>query len=219
MMMQRRNARNSNGRPPSHDKNGSSASAQTGITGIRPNGGRGDGNAAVISTWVLVLIAVALTVANCMFPSEVEQAEQELVKEAYAAEQRLESEMMDWWASNGHHPAPIAEGGGGDPHRNTAETKHAATERMMNQDSRWVDGEKKLKRELQKLVARQRQGKDLGVPVLTRWLGDDVPAWAGEGVNVDEWNAKVKARYDEMRQEEERWREMVAATLQNEKRG
>ena len=86
-------------------------------------------------------------------------------------------------------------------------------------NSPWVEGEQRLKRELQKLVALQEQGKELGVPVLTRWLGEDIPAWAGEGVDRNEWDAKVQARYAEMRQDEERWRERVAAAIQAEQRG
>lgn len=158
--------------------------------------------------------------ANFMFP-EVQNAEQEIVQGAYAAEQKLEQEMIDWWTSNGHNPPPVMVLDEGDPHRKTAEIKaaRASTERMINDDSKWVDGEKKLKKELKKLVALQQEGKDVGVPVLTRWLGDDIPAWAGEGVDVDEWNAKVKARYDEMRKEEERWNDMVVATIKAEKRG
>ena len=56
-----------------------------------------------------------------------------------------------------------------------------ATEAMLKQDSSWVDGEKKLKKQLKILAERQAQGKDLGVPVLTRWLGDDIPAWGRGG--------------------------------------
>ena len=114
--------------------------------------------------------------------------------------------------------------------QNTAEQqRRTASERMAAQQQQagdsqqhsWVEGEKRLKRELQKLVALQQQGQELGVPVLTRWLGEDIPAWAGTGVDRDAWQAQVEARYQEMRLDEERWRDRVAATLQQqaEKRG
>jgi len=168
-----------------------------------------------LSSWVLILVAVALTVANFMYP-EVQQYEHEMMQGAIDAEAIIEKEMMEWWqSSNGQNKPPIAE----HEHEHRKTSERAASERMAQQDSKWVDGEKRLKQELKKLVALQEQGKELGVPVLTRWVGDDIPAWAGEGVDREEWEKKVKARYDVMREEENRWREMVAATIESEKRG
>jgi len=165
---------------------------------------------------MLLFVAITLTIVNYMYPVQVQKVEHDMMQGAVEAEHIIEKEMMDWWASDkGHHQPPSGE----NYHRNTAEIQRAASERMAQQESKWVDGEKRLKQELKKLVALQQQGKELGVPVLTRWVGDDIPAWAGEGVDKDEWNAKVKARYDEMREEENRWREMVEATIKAEKRG
>ena len=49
-----------------------------------------------------------------------------------------------------------------------------ATRLMMLQSSTFVDGEKKLKAELKKVMERQAQGKDLGIKVASRWE-DGVP--------------------------------------------
>jgi predicted RNase H-like nuclease (RuvC/YqgF family) len=78
---------------------------------------------------------------------------------------------------------------------------------------------RKAQAKLKVLATRQEQGKDMGVPVLTRYLGEEIPAWAGEGVNVDEWNKKVAAKYDEMRQEEEEWKKRMQVIIDREKRG
>lgn len=92
-------------------------------------------------------------------------------------------------------------------------------------DSKWVDGEKKLKQKLEILVERQRQGNDIGVPVLTRWLGDDIPAWPTEDSDnpmpIKEWNEKVRLRYEQMRAEEMEWRSQMTQFLKNdlERRG
>lgn len=54
------------------------------------------------------------------------------------------------------------------------------------------------------------------MPVLTRWLGDDIPAWAGEGVDVEEWKRKVDQKYAEMREEENEWQKHITALLERE---
>ena len=71
----------------------------------------------------------------------------------------------------------------------------------------WVQGEQKLKQALTVLAARQAQGLDIGVPVLTRWVGDDIPAWPSAATMPEpEWKAAVAARYAAMREEEVEWR-------------
>jgi hypothetical protein len=170
---------------------------------------RGLGNMEFCSTRVLLLVAVLVTAATYMFPADVQSVEHQ----AYQKEQELEREMFDWWQKGEHKPPLKASG------TDHEDSKETATQAMLKQDSKWVDGEKKLKQKLKELATRQEQGKDLGVPVLTRYLGEDIPAFAGEGVNVDEWNKKVAAKYDEMRQEEEEWKKMMQGIIGREKRG
>ena len=93
--------------------------------------------------------------------------------------------------------------------------KDETTYEIPETNTKWVDGEKKLKIELKKLMALQEEGKELGVPVLTRWLGDDIPAYAGTGVDVDEWNKKVKAEYTRMEQEEVIWKQQMMEYINN----
>mmetsp|Transcript_48581 Transcript_48581/g.72081 ORF Transcript_48581/g.72081 Transcript_48581/m.72081 type:complete len:600 (+) Transcript_48581:72-1871(+) len=73
-----------------------------------------------------------------------------------------------------------------------------ATAAMKGMPSSEVDGEKKLKVELKKLSALQADGKCLGVKVLTRWEGDDVPVW-----ECDEMNTKQKEATKEEVEEKE----------------
>lgn len=91
-----------------------------------------------------------------------------------------------------------------------------ASEAMARQSSKWVDGEKKLKQKLKVLYERQKKGLDLGVPILTRYLGEDIPAWVGAGVDEKEWRAKVDAKYAEMKEEETKWREEMKKIIENE---
>ena len=144
-----------------------------------------------------------------MSPSTVKKAEEEAVEttkevlhNAYVAEQQME----DWFHHQQKPPIPEA------PEDRQASLD--ATEAMKRQPSSWVDGEKKLKQMLKPLVERQRQGKDVGVPILTRYLGEDFPAWVPEGGNVEEWTKKRDAKYDEMRKEEEKWKSQVRKYLE-----
>eukprot|EP00816_Leptocylindrus_hargravesii_P002119 CAMPEP_0196817842 /NCGR_PEP_ID=MMETSP1362-20130617/62823_1 /TAXON_ID=163516 /ORGANISM="Leptocylindrus danicus, Strain CCMP1856" /LENGTH=550 /DNA_ID=CAMNT_0042195705 /DNA_START=124 /DNA_END=1773 /DNA_ORIENTATION=- len=57
------------------------------------------------------------------------------------------------------------------PRRTTEE----ATDSMLSVSNENVMGEKKLKNELEKVKANQKKKKDLGVNVLSRWMGDGVP--------------------------------------------
>ena len=138
--------------------------------------------------------------------------EQEMEKVVYDTEQQLERDVMDYWLSSKQYYT-------------ASDTVHDADLRMQQQSSKWVDGEKKLKKALQVLVDRQAHGLDLGVPVLTRYLGENIPAFYSKddtslnlGINtVEEWNARIEEKYTEMRIEEERWRDIVTSTLSSDR--
>lgn len=97
------------------------------------------------------------------------------------------------------------------PENNIVSPKSAVT------GASWVQGEQLLKQQLAKLAARQAQGLDIGVPVLTRYLGPDVPAWPSaenNGMTEAEWKAVVETKYAAMRQEEDVWRQKMGEYLQ-----
>jgi len=162
-----------------------------------------------LNAGVLVLVAVIITLVTYLFPSEVKNVEQEaehVAKEAYKAEQ----EFMDWWTKGQKPPVPEAE---------HADFQEDGTARMIKQDSKWVDGEKKLKQKLKVLAERQAQGKDLGVPVLTRYLGEDIPAWPDETMDETTWRKKVDIKYAMMREEEKQWRKKVSEFMETQNHG
>jgi len=53
-------------------------------------------------------------------------------------------------------------------------TKEQANKDMLEVRSSNVEGEKKLKQALQRVVDEQKKGNDLNVDVISRWMGDDV---------------------------------------------
>ena len=70
-------------------------------------------------------------------------------------------------------------------------TREDATAEMMSIKSSNVDGEKRLKNALKKVVEDQSNGKNLNIGVLSRWMGEDIPvtisANVGEqGKNVED---------------------------------
>jgi hypothetical protein len=155
---------------------------------------------------MLLLIAALVTAATFMFPTELQGVE----KEAYQELEKAEKEVYDWWQHHGESQSATG---------SYQRTSEEATRAMLQQSSKWVDGEKKLKQKLKVLASRQEQGKDLGAPVLTRYLGEDVPAWAGPEVDQAKWQNTVTAKYDEMRRQEEEWKRMIQAIVDQEKRG
>jgi hypothetical protein len=148
---------------------------------------------------VLVLFTSILLLVMLFFPSQVMDVEEATAKKTkdfmnnvLEREREMEKQVGDMLHSHEKSKSVL--------------TNEDASERMKKQPSSWVDGEKKLKQKLKVLLERQKQGKDLGVPVLTRYLGEDIPAWPGEGVDRDEWQKRVDGKYKEMAETEKQWR-------------
>mmetsp|Transcript_12348 Transcript_12348/g.20914 ORF Transcript_12348/g.20914 Transcript_12348/m.20914 type:complete len:223 (+) Transcript_12348:71-739(+) len=157
---------------------------------------------------MIVIVSVTISVMSPNTAKKAEQKAEELVHDVYKAEQEVES-----WIHDQQQKPPISSseqgGGGGEGGGNGRQATVDATEAMKRQPSSWVDGEKKLKQKLKELVERQKEGKDLGAPILTRYLGEDIQAWVPKGDDEDAWTKKRDAKYDEMRKEEEQWKEKV----------
>ena len=101
-----------------------------------------------------------------------------------------------------------------------AKAEHAKANANLH-SSKWVDGEKELKKKLRVLFDQQSKGKNLAAPVLTRYLGEDIPAYVGtpdSTMQVEEWNKLVEKKYEEMRKEEEDWQAKMALFIEQEDR-
>lgn len=97
-----------------------------------------------------------------------------------------------------------------------------ATRRMLDQPSRFVDSEKKLKRQLQKLMDAQnaekkqhKKPKDsntgvLGVKISTRYLGEDLLPYPDSKGGEKEWEKKMEQRKSELsKRDESEWSAMI----------
>lgn len=139
---------------------------------------------------LLLLAAILIAVVALMSPGSITVVERKIAKDVYRAEQQVE----DWFQ----------------PRRPVVEDRMAAgfdaSAAMKRQPSSWVDGEKKLKAKLKVLAERQSQGYDLTVPILTRFLGDDFPAWVEKGDGEEAWKKKRDEEYEKMRNEEIIWK-------------
>lgn len=181
---------------------------------------RGGGSDNVVV--LLLVIVVLIGTISILSPATVQHAEEkaasttkEFVHEAYVAEQHMEDYLLHQQQSGAGQLPPMQQLGEDAPDPLKQESVDA-TEAMKRQPSSWVDGEKKLKLKLKELAARQQDGKDLGAPILTRWLGDDVSAWVSEGGDVAAWEKLRDAKYEEMKKEEERWRAEVRHYLEHD---
>ena len=105
------------------------------------------------------------------------------------------------------------------PNHGSADADAVATPTKAH-STRWVDGEKALKKKLQVLFDIQKKGNSLGVPVLTRYLGEDIPAFVGTSdstMKEEEFKQLVEAKYEEMRKEEEEWQKKMALLIEKQK--
>ena len=180
--------------------------------------GKKKGGGIISPSWSILVAALGLMalVSWYFFPSTVLKVEEEakhemeqFAKQAIEAEHRVE----DWFTNKDE---PMRPNNADDPNDRSA--SEAATARMMAQESKWVDGEKKLKAKLKELAERQQRGELLGVPVLTRWLGEDFPAWVEPGMDEAEWKKNVEAKYAEMRKEEEEWQRKMQVIIDQRER-
>ena len=190
------------------------SSSLTGRTSAKQQRKQRGGSSSLAPVWFLICFAFALLAGSSwwLFPQQVQTYEQEAQQEMkYVAQKMVDVEhrVEDWLEAN-QGMANRAYAG--------QRTTEEANARMAAQSSSWVDGEKKLKKKLKELQALQKEGKMLGVPVLTRWLGDDFPAWVEPGKSEDEWRAKVDAKYAEMRKEEEQWQKKMKAYIKDHER-
>jgi hypothetical protein len=166
---------------------------------------------------VILLIGVAVTIMCLswwLFPDEVVKVEHEaeyvghqLAEQAIRAEHNVE----DWIQHRKNS-------GGGSPSAADRSASEAASAAMLAQSSNWVEGEKKLKKKLAELYDKQQKGELLGVPVLTRWMGDDFPAWVTPDMDEKQWRQDVAAKYKEMREEEERWKLEMEKVIEQRER-
>lgn len=167
---------------------------------------------------VVLLVGLAMTIM-CLswvfFPDQVIKVEHEA---EYVGHQlavkaiRAEHNVEDWIQQQQHN---INNNGNGAADRAASDAASAA---MLTQSSSWVDGEKKLKKKLTELYEMQQKGELLGVPVLTRWLGDDFPAWVTPDMDEKQWRKDVAAKYKEMRKDEDEWRIQMEKIIEQRER-
>ena len=82
-------------------------------------------------------------------------------------------------------------------------------------------GKKELKKKLKVLYDQQnKEGNNLAAPVLTRYLGEDIPAFVrnSDSAKVEEWKKLVEEKYAEMRAEEEAWQKKMAEFIRQKDR-
>jgi hypothetical protein len=172
-----------------------------------PPSRKGGGISGILVMIVIIAALIMIGAATFLSP-QVQDAEintarktKDLIHSAIKIEQEMEKQVGDLFLYTKNEEFPVAK----------QENAEEATAEMEHHPSSWVNGEKKLKEKLKILHAKQQKGEELGVPVLTRYLGEDIPAWAGEGVNVEEWRKQVDAKYKEMEEQEKQWRKTMKA--------
>jgi hypothetical protein len=151
-------------------------------------------------------------------PKKSETNEEKVIQEPPEQEEKRQHEQQHIGPPSPEHADP--------PHNETAnanaititnrDSSDAATARMEAQSGRWVDGEKALKKKLRVLYDIQNKGEHLGVPVLTRYLGEDIPAFVGtpdSTMKEEEWKKLVEVKYEEMKLEEVEWQKKMSLLI------
>jgi hypothetical protein len=175
-----------------------------GLFRSRRSGGA-EGSGSGVPIWLLLLVAAGITLASyVLVPNPTSGGKSHLssgsvgLSPSKVRKDKAPKNSKDLYTVNG---IPVND----------------ATKKMHEHESRWVDGEKALKEQLKKLAVLQSQGKELGVPALTRYLGETFPAWAGEGVDRALWEARRDAKYAEMRAAEDEWNRKIADIIARDK--
>ncbi|KAG7351079.1 hypothetical protein IV203_010439 [Nitzschia inconspicua] len=220
--MQRRVVPSTLSRP--HGRSHNSSATRTTNDDYRGGKPKNGGASPLITVLIISFLLIMAVMISIFFPAELRRAEEEagrLAQKAMDVEHNMAERMMGPSAQKQPplDSVSLSESSSANMEERLA-ASHAATARMEAQSSRWVDGEKKLKQKLQVLYDRQQQGHDLGVPVLTRWLGDDFPAYVTPdmGIDVAVWKKEVEAKYAEMRKEEEEWQAKMNTIIQQRER-
>jgi hypothetical protein len=154
---------------------------------------------------VFLALALLLTLAAYCLPTQEKQAVAHLER---AAEEEIAHLWHEFHDAHGAVP-PIPQ----------EQHEQLSSDQSSESTYSWVAGEQKLKQALKVLADRQARGLDLGVPVLTRWLGEDLPAWPDGTISREDWQLEVDTRYAKMQQEETQWRKRMGELLQASPRG
>ena len=154
---------------------------------------------------MIAAIMMVGIVVSVLYPKQLREAEEVLAKDVALAEH----EMEGWMNSHGHGVGASAGGSSAVAGSGASAVEIDATEAMRSQPSSWVESEKKLKAQLKVLVERQKEGKDLGAPILTRYLGEDFKAWVSKGEDQEAWEKARDAKYAEMKAQEDKWKAKV----------
>jgi len=174
---------------------------------------------------IIAIIGVAILISTIswrLFPDELRKAENEaqavgqrFAERAIEAEHSLQGWMNYDGNNNNNNNNKNPTGAASMTDRAASD---AASQAMLLQSSKWVDGEKKLKKKLTELYEKQQKGELLGVPVLTRWLGDDFPAWVTPDMDEQKWREDVATKYKEMRDAEEEWKKEMQKLIEQRER-
>lgn len=169
--------------------------------------------------------AVEILVHNQPYPDQGKQDKKESIRSSPNEKGKTNSKKLESLPSprNEHlaeKPSDASEKDNKkDDHQSNRVSADGAIAGMEEPSTRWVDDEKKLKKNLQVLYDIQAKRESLGVPVLTRYLGEDIPAFVGTPLSTmkeEEWKKLVDAKYEEMRKEEEEWQKKMTLLMEEQ---